>query len=183
MSDKQKPATTDAPATITAETIAADHPAIAEQFRAEGRQAALADLDQARVEAATAERKRILGIEAQALPGHEALVAELKADGATTPEQAAVRIVQAEKATGGKVLQALAGDESASQHAPVQVRALPDAGPAVDPAAPLEDKAQAEWDSDADLRAEFVQYSTYLAYRRAEDAGTVVQRPPRQAAE
>lgn len=55
-------------------------------------------LDEGRSEGASAERERILGIEATAMPGHEALIAELKADGKTTPDQAAGRVLKAEKA-------------------------------------------------------------------------------------
>lgn len=73
---------------ITADTIRAEHPDIADAFRAQ-------------------ERERILGIEAQAIPGHEALIAEMKADGKTTPEQAAVRILGAEKAARASALQAI----------------------------------------------------------------------------
>src|SRR5574337_554822 len=53
-------------------TLRADHPGLVTALLEEGRQAG-----------ASAERSRILGIEAQAagLPGHEALIASLKADG------------------------------------------------------------------------------------------------------
>lgn len=47
---------------------------------------------------AEAERGRILGIEAHAFPGHEAAIAEMKADGKTTPDQAAARILTAQRA-------------------------------------------------------------------------------------
>src|SRR5574337_686848 len=69
-------------------TLRADHPDLVTALLEEGRQAG-----------ASAERSRILGIEAQAagLPGHEALIASLKADGKTTPEQAAVQVLAAER--------------------------------------------------------------------------------------
>jgi signal peptide peptidase SppA len=49
------------------------------------------------IEGATAERERILAIESHTLPGHEALVAALKADGKTSGPEAAVKILQAEQ--------------------------------------------------------------------------------------
>ena len=46
---------------------------------------------------AESERKRIEAVEAQSLVGHEALIAQLKADGKTTGEQAAMMVLSAEK--------------------------------------------------------------------------------------
>jgi hypothetical protein len=46
---------------------------------------------------ATAERERIKAVESHSMPGHEKLVAELKFDGKTTGDQAAAKILQAEK--------------------------------------------------------------------------------------
>lgn len=76
---------------ITLETVRVEHPEIAEALRQEGFQAGLTD-------GAKAERERILGIQALAMPGHEALVAELVADGQTSAQEAAVRLLRAEKA-------------------------------------------------------------------------------------
>jgi len=55
------------------------------------------------------ERKRIQAVEAQAkgFPGHEKLIAEMKWDGKTTADQAAVRILNAERDMKSKHLQAL----------------------------------------------------------------------------
>jgi ATP-dependent Clp protease protease subunit len=58
----------------------------------------------ARAEGAKAERERIKGIEDNTLPGHEKLTAELKFDGKTSPAEAAVAILKAEKALGGRAL-------------------------------------------------------------------------------
>ena len=49
-------------------------------------------------EGADAERQRILDVEAQTLPGHEALIATLKADGQTSGPQAAAQVLSAERA-------------------------------------------------------------------------------------
>jgi signal peptide peptidase SppA len=53
--------------------------------------------DEAFAAGANAERDRIQSVEAQALPGHEALIAQLKFDGKTTGPEAAVAVLQAEK--------------------------------------------------------------------------------------
>lgn len=68
---------------ITAEMIQAEHPQIADAFRAEG---------------ARAERERIQGVEAQSMRGHEALINALKFDGKTSSSEAAVQVLAAEKA-------------------------------------------------------------------------------------
>lgn len=81
--------------TMDRESILAAHPELAEAFRAEG---------------ATAERARILGVEAQTMPGHEALVATLKADGRTSPEQAAMQILTAERTKLGAMAGKLSED-------------------------------------------------------------------------
>jgi len=54
-------------------------------------------LEEGRKVGADAERKRIADVEEQALPGHEALITQFKQDGQTTGEQAAIKILQAEK--------------------------------------------------------------------------------------
>lgn len=55
------------------------------------------DLAAVRAEGATAERQRIAEIEALAMPGADALIAQFKADG-TAPEAAAIQILKAAKA-------------------------------------------------------------------------------------
>jgi signal peptide peptidase SppA len=91
--------------TVTREVLERDHASLFAQLRAEF--FALG---------ATAERERILGIEAHSMPGHTALVAQLKADGKTTPDQAAGQILAAERTN-------LAGQASAqAAEAPAAVK-------------------------------------------------------------
>lgn len=59
------------------------------------------------------ERERIQAVEAQSLPGHEALIAQMKFDGVTTGPEAAVKILAAEKAVRETKLAAIQKDESA----------------------------------------------------------------------
>ena len=84
--------------TLTAEQVAADNPEIAAAFRAEG---------------ATAERKRIQDIEAQSIPGHEALIATLKFDGKSSGGDAAMAVLAAERTTRNAAAAALAADSPA----------------------------------------------------------------------
>lgn len=116
---------------ITAEWLAENVPAVAEALREQGKteasQAHEEALDAARAEArdegakagrdegylagVAAERDRVAGIEAAALPGHDELVAELKADPAITVEAANQKILAAEKKKRGGKLGALRQDE------------------------------------------------------------------------
>jgi hypothetical protein len=50
-----------------------------------------------RAEGAISERDRIAAVRAQAMPGHEALIEQLAADGRTTGPEAAVAVVAAER--------------------------------------------------------------------------------------
>jgi signal peptide peptidase SppA len=56
-----------------------------------------AGLAQGRTEGAAAERDRIAAVRAQSLPGHEALIDQLAADGHTTGPQAAAAVLAAER--------------------------------------------------------------------------------------
>ena len=130
---------------------------------------AAALLEEGRVAGAAAERDRILGIEARALPGHAALIAEMKADGQTTPDQAASRILAAEQASLAAQRQQLSDDAPAPlAHAP----APSEAAPAAD-SRPVEARCQDAWDKDATLRAEFGTLDAYIAYQRATESGRV----------
>jgi capsid assembly protease len=81
---------------ITAEQFASENPEAVAAFRAEG---------------AAAERARIQDVEAQAIPGHEKIIAALKFDGKSTAGDAALAIVAAEKAT--RTAAAVASDADA----------------------------------------------------------------------
>ncbi|NMV37236.1 signal peptide peptidase SppA [Ralstonia insidiosa] len=83
--------------------LKAEHPAVAEALIAEGRQTG-----------AEAERQRIKDVEAQSMAGHEALIASLKFDGITSGPEAAVKVLQAEKAKKEDRLAGLRADATAS---------------------------------------------------------------------
>jgi signal peptide peptidase SppA len=152
---------------ITKDFIAQNHPDIAEAFRNEG-------YSQGRSEGETAgaarERDRILAVEAQALPGYEALITTLKADGKTSGPEAAAQIVAAQRARLGKQLTDLAED------APAPVPSAPapsNSGPGAGDDRPIEERCKATWEKDAKIRAEFVTFEGYLGYEKAANAGRV----------
>ena len=115
-----------------------------------------------------AERKRIASVEAQCLVGHEALIAQLKADGKTTGEQAAIMVLNAEKEKRKTRLQAL--EETSIKPVPpsntdaVQFNTI-------DPNLPIEEKAKVEWDKTPAIRAEFGSVQSYTAYMKAIESG------------
>ena len=78
--------------------------------------------DQAKADGAKAERERIQSVETQLIPGHEALIQDMKFDGKTTGEQAAVKILAAEKTLRETVLTKL--DKDAPE--PVATVLVPD---------------------------------------------------------
>lgn len=132
----------------------------------EGRKNGLAD-------GAKAERDRILGIEAVALPGHEKLVADFKADGVTTAGEAAIKITEAEKLTRERRIDAIRRDANATviPAAPSVTGDVPATG-ADDPNRPLEERAKAAWDATPTLRDEFSDnFEFYLAWRKADARG------------
>ena len=83
---------------ITREQLAAEAPDVLAAVQQEG---------------ASAERSRIQSIEAQAIPGHEALIATLKFDGKSTAGDAAMALLAAEKTTRSAQAAALAKDAPA----------------------------------------------------------------------
>jgi ClpP class serine protease len=89
-------------AEMTGEVLATEYPDLVEAIRAEayakGFDAGKAEShDASFAKGAEAERNRIKAVEAQLLPGHEDLIAELKFDGITSGPEAAVMVLAAEK--------------------------------------------------------------------------------------
>ena len=114
------------------------------------------------------ERNRIIGLDEIAVAGYEDMVEAAKRDGKTKPEQLALQIMKAEKASGANHLAAAAAADAAAAipAAPVITEATGGAGDTI------EDRAKADWDKDADLRAEFGgNFDAYLSYEKAESAG------------
>lgn len=147
---------------ITREFLAAHHPELVAAIHAEGAQAELA---------------RVLAVQAQALPGHEKLIAECVADGKTSGPEAAVKVLAAERALAGERRSALAAD----RQAPVAFAAAPSAADdaaagaadseAADAALPLEARCEKQWNSQPALRDEFASLAAFTAYTRATESG------------
>lgn len=128
---------------------------------------------QGHAEGARAERERILGISvhADAFPGHDALISEMQSDGVTQPDQAAGRILAAEKALRGKRMQAIAAVENETSRVSSAPLAGIDSGP---PARARTAAAwEAEWARDTALQEEFASAESYIAFKKAETAGHI----------
>jgi hypothetical protein len=112
-----------------------------------------AALVKARTEGAAAERDRIAGVRAAGLPGHEALIERLAADGKTSPGEAALAVNQAERELRAAAVQA----RGAEAPAPVAFASNADAGLEGKPAAGVPAFIQSDADEQA-LHKAIVQY-------------------------
>jgi len=125
---------------------------------------------------AEAERTRIREVEAQALPGHEAIIAEMKFDGKTTGPEAAVKVLKAEQGKREAVLAQLAADspETAKVVLPPDVEKGKKDGGSDEDGEVSAEKTREKWDADAELRAEFLgDFDSYFAYVKADSEGRV----------
>jgi capsid assembly protease len=164
------PATTEGnpPMKPTREQIAAEAPELLQAILAEG---------------ATAERERIQAVEAQLIPGHEALIASLKFDGKSGPGEAAMAINAAERNLRTAAAQAAAAEApkpvaivpsqtiTAVLPSATEQAAAAAASTGVDATLPLEERCQAVWDKDASVRTEFSSIGAFTAYTRATEEG------------
>lgn len=158
----------EAAATITA----AQHSAAIATAREAGFRAGLAEGQaEARAEGAAAERARLAGIESAALPGHDALIAQCKADPTCTPGDAALRVNTAErekiKAHGASI----ANVEKATGNVGAAVTTQPDAGTA--PVPQNADGWKAEWASSARLQSEHASADAYANWMQGVADGRV----------
>lgn len=119
-----------------------------------------------RAEGAKAERDRLLALDEVAVAGHEDLLAKAKADPDMTAEKLALEIVKAEKAAGTKYLDGLKAAEAAMP------KVAPAAQPAVPAGATAEERAEYEWNHNADVRREFDgDKEAFVAYFVANENG------------
>jgi len=121
--------------------------------------------------AATAERTRILGIEANAMPGHEKLVTAMKTDPTVTPDQAAGRIIAADKALRAGELRAIEDVETVTGG--VKPAAVSGGHQPAPETANTVEGWKAEWSKSADLKAEFETAEQYAVFKEAETNGRV----------
>lgn len=139
---------------LSLEQVKTDYPDIAGALIEEGRK-----------EGAKAEMERIKSVRAQSLPGHEALIESMIDDGATTGEQAAIRVLNAERQLRASAITNLAMDAETVPNVPV-TSPPPMEAQAVDDLT-TEDGMMAAWNRDRELREEFSgNYEIYKAYER-----------------
>jgi hypothetical protein len=123
---------------------------------------------------ADAERARIAGIEAAALPGHEAIIKAHKDDPSKSPADAAMAVLNAEKAVRAGQLAALDKDEKQVKVGSEPANPAPASTSAAKPEG-LEGEAawKVEFAGSKSLQAEFGTEAAYVALRRAEANGRV----------
>ena len=119
-------------------------------------------------EGADAERERIQAVEKQTLPGHENLIASLKFDGKTSGPEAAVQVLNAEKAKA-----AVKAEQIESDSPEAVATAEQDIGAPDNSDLPVEERAKAAFDSKPELRAEFGTLGAYTAYLKHNEAGDI----------
>jgi hypothetical protein len=124
---------------------------------------------------ANAERERIGGIEklGASMKGHDALISEMKADGKTTPEQAAVRIVAAEGALREQQLKGVKDVESLTGKVPASPTSLGAAAPASTEKPATPEGWKTEFESSQALQSEFGSVERYVTFKGAEASGKV----------
>lgn len=129
--------------------------------------------DKARIEGQTAgeaigakaELARILDVEAQLMPGHEKLIAKLKADGHTTGTEAAAEVVKAEKTKLSSGLNTLKTDSPDPADNSAEEEAIK---------AENTKTAKEKWDADPKLQTEFKgDFAAYESYVKSVEDGNV----------
>lgn len=130
------------PVAITVESVKADYPEIAAALIAEGKELG-----------AKAELNRVKSVKDQMLAGHEDLVNELMFDGVTTGEQAAIKIINAERDSRDKVLSELKEDaeEPLDDVQTDTVEPKKESGDFAN----AEEEAAHLWENDSKIRKEF----------------------------
>lgn len=142
---------------LTLETLKAEHPDLASALRTEGA-----------TEAAKGERERLMGIDEQAagLSGHDELVKKLKADGKTTPAEAAAQILSAEKVKNADRIKGLEQLDSAA--AGVTSTLSGGAGGTGQTFPQTAEGWKAEWEATPKLQEEFITAESYVAIKKRE---------------
>lgn len=149
---------------ITVESLKKEYPDIAQALIGEGKTIGMK-------EGAKAELARIEAVRDQALPGHEDLVEEMVKDGVTTGEQAAVRILNAEKQLRVTNKENLDSDGASLPRVPAGTP--PEDQPAKDDLS-SEEGMKAYWDKNKSLREEFDNdFEAFKSYQEAVNNGLV----------
>lgn len=159
MSNSNQPGET-GQALVTAASVKTANPDVYEAIKAEGYESGLK-------EGKASELKRIQDVKAQSMLGHEKLVETLMFDGTTSGDQAAGKVLAAERT----MLEAKATAIEADAPQPVtQADAAPTSEPDLS-ALSDDERCKAQWDKDEKLRAEFPSLGAYTAYMKAKANG------------
>lgn len=162
-----------------------DHEKALAAAREEGRKAGLEEGSTIKVEetktltarAREMERERIAGIEAHALPGHEKLIAEMKANPAVTPDMAAGRILAAEKKVRDDQMAGIrkvedetgkVGADSTSQRRDTAGATGPKVGEQK-----TKEAYMADWEKSPELKADFASAESYANYAAGVASGRI----------
>ncbi|WP_181181032.1 S49 family peptidase [Mesorhizobium sp. B1-1-2] len=149
--------TSASPAALTLEALRASNPDL------------VASIENAARETATAaERERLAGIEANLVPGQEALIAAHKADANMTPAASAQAVLAAVKSKGTDVLKGLQALDNAASGVASRPSEHGDAGADAgnQPAANTPDGWKAEWEKSDKLKAEYPSAESYAATKK-----------------
>lgn len=168
---------------FTAETFKAAFPEIHEEIRRAGYDAGHSEgVEKGRAEGfeagKAAERDRIREVEGVSIPGHEKLIAALKFDGKTTGPEAAVKVLEAEKALRETKRESFAADAPKPvQDAPAPAKEDPEAELAK---LPLEQQAKIRWDRSPELREQYKMggFAAYLAFEKNKEKVRSWEQPP-----
>jgi signal peptide peptidase SppA len=129
----------------------------------------------AREEGAKAERERILALDEVAVDGAEAMLKEAKADGKTTAEQLALKILKQHKQLGADYIKnTTASVEQTPKIEPSANNNQPASPPnpdKVDESLPLEEQAKKAYEKDKALQAEFKTVEVYTAFVKSQADG------------
>lgn len=121
------------------------------------------------------ERARLQAIEEISMPGHESLIAEARKNPDMTAEKLALQMIAAEKAQGGNFIATL--KNAAAQMPAIDSGANVEVSPVRSTSATVgtpEEKAEALWKSDANIRQEFANdKEAFIAYFVAAENGQV----------
>jgi signal peptide peptidase SppA len=122
-------------------------------------------------EGAKAERDRIKAVQSALIPGHEALIESMIADGKSTGTDAMAAVIAAEKKVRDGELAKINADAIKPAAAPAAPAVDADAG--IDQNLPVEERAKSEWDKKPEIRAEFKTIEAYMAFKKADESGRV----------
>lgn len=159
--------------TMDAKFIQEKHPDVYEEIKLQGKEDARKDIEanagKAQVTGAESERKRIQDVREQLIPGNEDLIEKLMFDGSTTGEQAAVKVLHAEK----ERLKARADELNTDGIDAMEHDNAPgDETPPKEPKGTFEEQVKAAWDKDEKLRTEFGEnFDRYKAFCKNDKEG------------